>query len=71
MRARGAVDQIRKDGLGVRVRCVRGDGVEHGIAERPDLLFLVGVLDYPSGSHHGINETVVIRQGLKSRSSTC
>jgi hypothetical protein len=60
-----AVDQVQENGLGVRVGRVRSDRVEHGVAERTDLVFLVRVLDCQGSCHHGIHETVVVRQGLK------
>jgi hypothetical protein len=47
VRGREAVHQAEEDGLGVRVGRVPSDRVEHGIAKRRDLLFLVGVVDRP------------------------
>jgi hypothetical protein len=65
VRRREPVDQVQNDRLSVRVGRTRNGRVEHGVAERLDLLRLMGVLYCPGGRHHGVGETVIFDECIE------
>jgi hypothetical protein len=65
VRCREPVDQVQNDRLSVRVGRTRNGRVEHGVAERLDLLCLMGVLYCPGGRHHGVGEAVIVDECIE------